>query len=70
MISAQDLTAQATTRAARLLMVNDGWMTKAAKTVAARPRRIKERGGARPPPPVHVATPPRFAASWSFLVVA
>jgi hypothetical protein len=66
---AQDLMAQAETRAARLLMVYDEWMAKAAKTVAARPRRIKERRGARPPPPVHVAALPRCAASWSFLVV-
>ncbi len=66
---AQDLTAQAATRAARLLMVYDEWMAKAAKTVAARPHRIKERRGARPPPPVHIATPPPCTASWSLLVV-
>ncbi len=40
---AQDLTALAATRTARLLMVYDEWMAKAAKTVAARRRRIKER---------------------------
>jgi hypothetical protein len=66
---AQGLTAQAETMAARLLMVYDEWMAKAAKMVAARPRGTKERGGAQHPPLVHVATPPRFAAFWFFLVV-
>ncbi len=67
---AQDLLAQAATRTARLLMVYDGWMAKAAKTVAARPCWTEERGEARLPPPVHAATPLCCRVSWSFLVVA
>jgi hypothetical protein len=37
-----------------------------AKTVVERPYRIEEKGGARPPLPVPVVTPPRCAASFFF----
>ncbi len=66
---AQDLAAQAATRAARLLMVYVEWMEKASKTAAARPCWTEERGVASPPPGVHAATPLHCAISWSFLVV-
>ncbi len=79
-IPAQDLAAQATpqaarllvrhfvckAKAARLLVRRYGWKAKAAMKMAAMPRRTEERGGTRLHPPVHAAALPHFASSWSF----
>jgi hypothetical protein len=54
---------------ARRSMTTESGMAKTAKTIAARPWKTEQRGGARPFPPVHTAAPLHCAASWSFLLV-
>jgi hypothetical protein len=67
---AQVLATQVATEAMGRSMAYESRAAKAAKTVAARPCRTEEIGGARPPSPVHVAAPLRCAASsYSFLLV-
>ncbi len=72
---AQALAVRAATGEARLSMAYDSGKAKAARmvaagTVAVRPRRTVERGGARPPIPVHAAAPARCTVFWSVLLVA
>ncbi len=45
-------------------------VAKAPEMVAARPCKTEERGGARPPHPVHVAAPLRYSASSYFFLLA
>jgi hypothetical protein len=49
-----------------LLVVCVGWRVKAARTRAAWPHWMEERRENLPLPPVHAATPPHYASSWSF----